>query len=142
MTGRLVATANDCRVKSKGKARMPRAHERERTGHGMRNFNESDRWVLVVARCGRRLNKMQSLATKDERIIPDGAHMQIVYVPLNEERQALVRDADGTTATWLVEMRGSAQRRVKKSQQTVFHAARSSVSASPTAKRPARRRAD
>ena len=44
-----------------------------------------------------------------ERIIPDGAHMQIVFVPLNEERQALVRDADGKTATWLVEMGGSAQ---------------------------------
>jgi hypothetical protein len=44
-----------------------------------------------------------------ERIIPDGAHMQIVFVPLNEERKALVRDADGKTATWLVEMGGSAQ---------------------------------
>ena len=44
-----------------------------------------------------------------ERIIADGAHMQIVFVPLNEERQALVRDADGKTATWLVEMGGSAQ---------------------------------
>ena len=44
-----------------------------------------------------------------ERITPDGAHMQIVFVPLNEERQALVRDADGKTATWLVEMGGSAQ---------------------------------
>jgi hypothetical protein len=27
-----------------------------------------------------------------ERIIPDGAHMQIVFVPLNDERKALVRD--------------------------------------------------
>jgi hypothetical protein len=44
-----------------------------------------------------------------ERIIPDGAHMQIVFVPLNEERTALVRDAGGKTATWLVEMGGSAQ---------------------------------
>jgi hypothetical protein len=44
-----------------------------------------------------------------ERIIPDGAHMQIVFVPLNEERKALVRDADGKTATWMVEMGGSAQ---------------------------------
>ena len=44
-----------------------------------------------------------------ERIIPDGAHMQIVFVPLNEERKALVRNADGKTATWLVEMGGSAQ---------------------------------
>ena len=44
-----------------------------------------------------------------ERIVPDGAHMQIVFVPLNEERKALVRDAEGKTATWLVEMGGSAQ---------------------------------
>ena len=44
-----------------------------------------------------------------ERIVPDGAHMQILFVPLNEERKALVRDADGKTATWLVEMGGSAQ---------------------------------
>ena len=44
-----------------------------------------------------------------ERIIPDGAHMQIVFVPLNEERKALVRDAEGKTATWMVEMGGSAQ---------------------------------
>jgi hypothetical protein len=44
-----------------------------------------------------------------DRIIPDGAHMQIVFVPLNEERKALVRDDDGKTATWMVEMGGSAQ---------------------------------
>jgi uncharacterized protein DUF6152 len=44
-----------------------------------------------------------------ERIVPDGAHMQIVFVPLNEERTALVRDASGKTASWLVEMGGSAQ---------------------------------
>jgi len=44
-----------------------------------------------------------------ERIIPDGAHMQIVFVPLNESRDALVRDASGMPANWLVEMGGSAQ---------------------------------
>jgi hypothetical protein len=44
-----------------------------------------------------------------ERIVPDGAHMQIVFVPLNEERTALVRDAGGKPANWLVEMGGSAQ---------------------------------
>jgi hypothetical protein len=44
-----------------------------------------------------------------ERLIPDGAHMQIVFVPLNDERTALVRDASGKTATWMVEMGGSAQ---------------------------------
>jgi hypothetical protein len=44
-----------------------------------------------------------------ERIVPDGAHMQIVFVPLNDQRDALVRDSEGKTATWIVEMGGSAQ---------------------------------
>jgi len=44
-----------------------------------------------------------------ERIVPDGAHMQIVFVPLNDARDALVRDASGMPANWLVEMGGSAQ---------------------------------
>jgi hypothetical protein len=43
-----------------------------------------------------------------ERINPDAAHLQIAFVPLNENRDALVRDAEGKPATWLVEMGGSA----------------------------------
>ena len=43
-----------------------------------------------------------------ERVNPDGAHLQIVFVPLNESRDALVRDASGKPANWLVEMGGSA----------------------------------
>ena len=43
-----------------------------------------------------------------ERINPDGAHLQIVFVPLNDQRDALVRDASGKPASWLVEMGGSA----------------------------------
>jgi hypothetical protein len=43
-----------------------------------------------------------------ERLNPDGAHMQIAFVPLNDKRDALVRDAAGKPATWLVEMGGSA----------------------------------
>ena len=43
-----------------------------------------------------------------ERINPDAAHLQIAFVPLNEKRDALVRDAEGKPATWLVEMGGSA----------------------------------
>ena len=43
-----------------------------------------------------------------ERINPDGAHLQIVFVPLNEQRDALIRTADGKPASWLVEMGGSA----------------------------------
>ncbi len=42
-----------------------------------------------------------------ERINPDGSHLQIVFVPLNEKRDALVRDAEGKPMTWLVEMGGS-----------------------------------
>ena len=44
-----------------------------------------------------------------DRIIPDGAHMQIVFVPLNDARDALLRDASGMPVTWMVEMAGSAQ---------------------------------
>jgi hypothetical protein len=43
-----------------------------------------------------------------ERINPDGSHLQIAFVPLNEQRDALVRDASGKPASWLVEMGGSA----------------------------------
>ena len=43
-----------------------------------------------------------------ERVNPDGSHLQIVFVPLNEQRDALVRDAGGKPASWLVEMGGSA----------------------------------
>ena len=43
-----------------------------------------------------------------ERLNPDGAHMQIAFVPLNDNRDALVRDREGKPATWLVEMGGSA----------------------------------
>ena len=43
-----------------------------------------------------------------ERINPDAAHLQIAFVPLNENRDALVRDSSGKPATWLVEMGGSA----------------------------------
>jgi hypothetical protein len=42
-----------------------------------------------------------------ERVNPDGAHLQIAFVPLNEQRDALVRDASGKPATWLVEMGGA-----------------------------------
>ena len=49
-----------------------------------------------------------------ERINPDGAHLQIVFVPLNEQRDALVRDASGKPATWLVEMGGSAASRARR----------------------------
>jgi Family of unknown function (DUF6152) len=43
-----------------------------------------------------------------ERINPDAGHLQIFFVPLNEKRDALLRDASGKQMTWLVEMGGAA----------------------------------
>jgi hypothetical protein len=60
-----------------------------------------------------------------ERLNPDGAHMQIAFVPLNEKRDALVRDAEGKPATWLVEMGGSAA--MAREGITVASFARSTV---------------
>lgn len=37
-------------------------------------------------------------------INPDPSHLQILFVPLNEERNALVRDAAGERIVWNVEM--------------------------------------
>ena len=76
-------------------------------------------WGMAVAAMSASLTAHHSFAMYDqsityvltgvvERINPDGAHMQIAFVPLNETRDALVRDAEGKPATWLVEMGGSA----------------------------------
>jgi len=43
-----------------------------------------------------------------EGLNPDASHLQINFVPLNEARDALVRDADGNRVTWSVEMEGAA----------------------------------
>lgn len=43
-----------------------------------------------------------------ESLNPDPSHLQINFVPLNEERDALVRDAAGERVTWSVEMEGAA----------------------------------
>src|SRR5687767_11841749 len=75
--------------------------------------------VAIVALAAPTLSAHHSFAMYDqsvkyvftgvvERINPDGAHLQIVFVPLNESRDALVRDASGKPANWLVEMGGSA----------------------------------
>jgi hypothetical protein len=37
-------------------------------------------------------------------INPDPSHLQILFVPLNEDRNALVRDAEGERVVWNVEM--------------------------------------
>ncbi len=38
---------------------------------------------------------------------PDPSHLQIVFVPLNQARDALVRDADGERVNWAVDMDGA-----------------------------------
>ena len=43
-----------------------------------------------------------------DSINPDASHLQINFVPLNDERDALVRDASGERVTWNVEMEGAA----------------------------------
>lgn len=40
---------------------------------------------------------------------PDPSHLQILFVPLNENRDALVRDAAGERIVWNVEMESAAQ---------------------------------
>lgn len=43
-----------------------------------------------------------------ENINPDASHLQINFVPLNNARDALVRDAAGERVTWSVEMESAA----------------------------------
>ena len=39
---------------------------------------------------------------------PDPSHLQVLFVPLNEQRDALVRDASGERVVWTVEMEAAA----------------------------------
>jgi len=43
------------------------------------------------------------------RVSPDPSHLSIFFSPLNEVRDAVVRDASGKPVTWSVELRGAAQ---------------------------------
>jgi len=43
-----------------------------------------------------------------DNLNPDPSHLQIVFVPLNDGRDALVRDAEGERVTWAVDMQGAA----------------------------------
>jgi hypothetical protein len=43
------------------------------------------------------------------RIIPNAAHFEIHFVPLNEERTALVRDDKGEPLVWVVQMESAGQ---------------------------------
>jgi hypothetical protein len=43
------------------------------------------------------------------RVIPNAAHFEIHFVPLNHERNALVRDDKGEPLVWVVQMESAAQ---------------------------------
>jgi hypothetical protein len=43
-----------------------------------------------------------------ENLNPDPSHLQILFVPLNEQRDALARDTDGERISWAVDMDGAA----------------------------------
>lgn len=42
------------------------------------------------------------------RVIPNAAHFEMHFVPLNEERNALVRDDNGEPLVWVVQMESAA----------------------------------
>src|SRR3970040_934575 len=44
------------------------------------------------------------------RVIPSGAHFEMHFVPLNEARNALVRDENGEQLVWVVQMESAARR--------------------------------
>jgi hypothetical protein len=83
-----------------------------------RNLSARLAFVVIAALASHTLAAHHSFAMYDkaityvftgvvERINPDGAHLQIVFVPLNETRDALLRDTSGKPASWLVEMGGA-----------------------------------
>jgi hypothetical protein len=43
------------------------------------------------------------------RVHPDANHLQIYFVPLNDERNGIIRLSDGEPEVWAVEMAGAAQ---------------------------------
>jgi hypothetical protein len=43
------------------------------------------------------------------RVVPNAAHFEMHFVPLNDERNALVRDEKGEPLVWVVQMESSAQ---------------------------------
>lgn len=43
------------------------------------------------------------------RVIPNAAHFEMHFVPLNEERTALVRNAEGEPLVWVVQMESAAE---------------------------------
>jgi hypothetical protein len=43
------------------------------------------------------------------RVVPNAAHFEMHFVPLNEERKALVRDDEGEPLVWVVQMESAAR---------------------------------
>jgi hypothetical protein len=43
------------------------------------------------------------------RVVPNAAHFEMHFVPLNEQRNALVRDDKGEPLVWVVQMESAAQ---------------------------------
>ncbi len=43
------------------------------------------------------------------RVVPNAAHFEMHFVPLNHERDALVRDAKGQPLVWVAQMENAAQ---------------------------------
>lgn len=43
------------------------------------------------------------------RVVPNAAHFEMHFVPLNDERTALVRDDDGEPLVWVVQMESAAE---------------------------------
>ena len=43
------------------------------------------------------------------RIVPNAAHFEMHFVPLNEERNTLVRDDEGEPLVWVVQMESAAR---------------------------------
>jgi hypothetical protein len=43
------------------------------------------------------------------RIVPNAAHFEMHFVPLNEDRNALAKDDDGEPLVWVVQMESAAQ---------------------------------
>jgi hypothetical protein len=53
-------------------------------------------------------SKVYVLTGVVDNLNPDPSHLQIRFVPLNDARDALVRDAAGERVTWAVDMAGAA----------------------------------
>ncbi len=54
------------------------------------------------------------------RIVPNAAHFEMHFVPLNEQRDGLLRGDDGEPAVWVVQMESAAQSRRENITEETF----------------------